>query len=254
MDLKEIKKKGGYRHPWEQARIRFIRRLLNDGLHDRDHVDFLDVGCGDGYVIRRLLETYPQLHGHCFDIHLGASQLEHLNEATQRAVFVNDATKLDTIKSDLVLLLDVIEHQKDDKAFLSGIVETNLTDLGWLLVTAPAFQSLFSAHDEYLNHYRRYSRRNLLALLQGCGLSVRQSGYAFSSLLFVRFFITVGEKNWPRSDAGFEGLGDWRHGPLLTGLVTSVLSMENTLLLFLNQLGIVVPGLSVWALCEKQPS
>ena len=34
---------------------------------------------------------------------------------------------------------------------------------GWLLVTVPAYQALWSQHDEANHHYRRYARSTLRA-------------------------------------------------------------------------------------------
>lgn len=41
----------------------------------------------------------------------------------------------------------------------------------------PAYQWLWSVHDEKLGHYRRYTRRGLVGLLRDTGYSVRYAGY-----------------------------------------------------------------------------
>ena len=55
-------------------------------------------------------------------------------------------------------MLDVIEHVEDDVAFVRDVVDGLAgPETGWVLVSVPAYQSLFSAHDRALKHYRRYS-------------------------------------------------------------------------------------------------
>ncbi len=53
---------------------------------------------------------------------------------------------------------------------------------GWLLVTVPAYQALWSSHDEANHHYRRYSRRALRPLRRmPAGRCARMT--SFNSLL-----------------------------------------------------------------------
>src|SRR5690606_16385204 len=69
MDLCEVPTTGFVRHPWERARLDFFHGLL------RDHVELgavrriLDVGSGDGWLARQLLERLPA-HASmtCFDV------------------------------------------------------------------------------------------------------------------------------------------------------------------------------------------
>ena len=63
---------------------------------------------------------------------------------------------------DLITCLDVIEHVPDDVAALAELRRVCRPG-GWLLVTVPAYQALWSRHDEANHHYRRYSRAALRA-------------------------------------------------------------------------------------------
>jgi SAM-dependent methyltransferase len=77
---------------------------------------------------------------------------------------------------DVVTILDVLEHCEDDRQALSEIART-LTAGGTLLVTVPAFMWLWSGHDDALHHKRRYTRKNLLTLLEQCGFTVSKASY-----------------------------------------------------------------------------
>ena len=58
---------------------------------------------------------------------------------------------------DLAVCLDVIEHLQDDRGALRELRRV-LAPGGALLVTVPAYQWLWSGHDEINHHHRRYNR------------------------------------------------------------------------------------------------
>lgn len=82
---------------------------------------------------------------------------------------------------DLIVAADVVEHLPDDRAALRWIAD-RLRPGGALILTVPAYQWLFGAHDRALGHYRRYSRPGLVAALPP-DLEVLRCAY-FNQLLF----------------------------------------------------------------------
>jgi SAM-dependent methyltransferase len=64
---------------------------------------------------------------------------------------------------DTVLYIDVLEHIENDRDELERAAQ-QLRPGGRLAVLAPAHQALFSPFDRSVGHFRRYSRRGLLAL------------------------------------------------------------------------------------------
>jgi SAM-dependent methyltransferase len=77
---------------------------------------------------------------------------------------------------DVILMLDVLEHFVDDGAVVAG-ARALLRPGGALLVSVPAFQSLFSEHDRAVAHVRRYSAPALRAVLEHGGYAVRRLTY-----------------------------------------------------------------------------
>src|SRR5206468_1043093 len=63
---------------------------------------------------------------------------------------------------DLITMCDVLEHLENERAALRGIGDA-LKPGGRLLVTVPALPRLWSGHDVVNHHYRRYTRKTLLA-------------------------------------------------------------------------------------------
>lgn len=63
---------------------------------------------------------------------------------------------------DSVLYIDVLEHIEDDRAELRRAAEL-LRKGGHLVVLCPAHQSLYSALDRAVGHFRRYDAKSLVA-------------------------------------------------------------------------------------------
>lgn len=84
--------------------------------------------------------------------------------------------------ADVVVALDVIEHLDDDHGALAEIHRV-LKPAGRLVISVPAFQSLWSRHDELHHHKRRYSKHQLRELVASSGFSCARVTY-FNSLLF----------------------------------------------------------------------
>ena len=83
---------------------------------------------------------------------------------------------------DLIGAFDVIEHIDDDSAAIASIA-AKLKPGGTFVITVPAHQWMWSAHDVVNHHKRRYSRKSLRALISGSPLKLKRLGY-FNSLLF----------------------------------------------------------------------
>ena len=246
MDLREAQLGALRRHPWEQARARALARLL-EGSAIRSRPTILDIGCGDGWALHTLGER------------LGARRrvgvdpaLEQRPPSTAWLENVETHARLAAVQDerfDLVLLLDVLEHVDDDRALLAQAA-TLLADGGRLLVTVPAFPALWSAHDEFLRHHRRYRRSALLGLAPRAGLAVERSGSLFGTLLVPRL-VSVAAQRAGLSTSRPTGVGAWRGGPRLTWTLSRLLQADNRGLLRLADAGLLLPGLTAWMLCRR---
>jgi SAM-dependent methyltransferase len=88
---------------------------------------------------------------------------------------------------DLVLATDVIEHLDDDRAGLREISRV-LTPSGKVLITVPAFPSLWGLQDRVSQHKRRYRVASLLAAVSDSGLKPI-THYHFNYLLFAPIWL-----------------------------------------------------------------
>jgi SAM-dependent methyltransferase len=241
------------RHPWELSRARAVEQIVRRRV-SRPVKSILDWGCGDVYTGRFLLDRLGAETLVGVDPHLTDVERARFADGDPRVRLFREAGELPDGGFDLLLLCDVIEHVPDEVALVEPLVRRFLADGGRVVVTVPAFQSLFSAHDVALKHYRRYRLSQLESVLERAGLAVLGSGYLFGALLPARAVGKLLSTVRPPSNDEAVGLGAWRGGELSSKLVTAVLSLDNSLLLGLAERGVKPPGLSVWASCEKRSS
>jgi SAM-dependent methyltransferase len=153
------------RHWWFAGRREVVARVLERRL--ARGVSVLDVGCGTGFILERLLRSFD-----AWGVEPDASVRARAGaDAASRILpgSSDDLAALGGRRFDAVLLLDVIEHVDDDAATLRNAAAA-LAPGGELLVTVPAHPWLWSHHDELNQHRRRYTRVMLRRALAAAGL------------------------------------------------------------------------------------
>ncbi len=87
-------------------------------------------------------------------------------------------------------LFDVVEHIKEDKQFLNDI-NSYLKDEGYLYITVPAYDLLWSQEDIDAGHFRRYTISSITKILIDSGFKIEYSTYIFSILVVPIFLFRV---------------------------------------------------------------
>lgn len=161
-------------HWWWRARRRFVLRRLGELAARRPLKRILDVGCGDGLFFDELSRF-----GEPWGVEPDAGLVDPKGKRAERIRVVPfEDFPRDERGYDMILMLDSLEHMKDDAAALRQAFGL-LAPGGFLFLTVPALPSLWSVHDEANRHYRRYTRASLGAALQGAGLRTEELGYYF---------------------------------------------------------------------------
>ena len=132
-------------------------------------------------------------------------------------------------KFNLICLFDVLEHIEEDVATLVAIKKL-LADGGRVLITVPAYRWLWSAHDEFLHHKRRYSALELREKATTAGLQVEKISY-FNTLLFP---IVAVARLVDRLLGSLSASGTKIPYPLINGFFRQLFSAERFLLPNLN--------------------
>jgi len=137
----------------------------------------LDVGAGSGFFSRYLLEHTDATEALCLDTGY-AKEWDEMQSGKP----IRYRRTISSSPADLLLMMDVLEHVDDDHGLLSdcaGKVQRG----GNVLISVPGFQWLWSEHDEFLEHRRRYSLEQLERLVERSGLKVIAGAYFFGLVL-----------------------------------------------------------------------
>lgn len=252
MDLRERVDGASRRHPWELARMHAIQSMIGSVAKELGKIRVLDVGCGDGFICRELSRRSDVQVVDGIDVNLTEQEVDALRRKDDKVNYYNAYRDLPTGRYNLVLLMDVLEHVQEDNRLLDEIVDGYLVEGGNLIITVPAFPFLYSRHDVYLAHFRRYGRKQLARLIKDSNLFCIRSGYLFLSLLPIRLAEVLWERITDGERERTRGIGGWSSGKLVTLVASAILRCENRLSMFLNSLGVRIPGLTVWAVCRKR--
>ena len=175
------------RHWWYRARREVIAALIRRIAQPPAHAKILEIGCGTGHNLA-MLRQFGEVDALEYDDEVRAVAEQRLGRAVMSAPLPEIAGVRDR-QYDLIGAFDVIEHIDDDQAALASIA-AKIRPGGKLVVTVPAHQWMWSAHDVVNHHKRRYSKQALKALIQQSPLRLEKIGY-FNSLLFP---LAIGER------------------------------------------------------------
>lgn len=166
-------------HWWFEGRRRVIREVLRRHVLPRKNRRLLDVGCGTGGMFP-LLTEFGEVDG--AEASPDALERARRKFPSRRIEACSLPHQLPEGTWDVITAFDVIEHVDHPIESLSTM-RSRIPFDGQIVVTVPAFQFLWSHHDEVNQHRRRYSRLDLVSALSSAGLRVTFVSY-FNTLLF----------------------------------------------------------------------
>ncbi len=143
--------------------------------------NFIEIGCGTGFVLSAIRREFPAAALSGSDIH--RSGLHFASSRVSGAeLFIMDARSIPfEDEFDVVGAFDMLEHVNEDMLVLAGIRRA-LHSGGGLVLTVPQHQFLWSAADEKARHARRYEMKELACKVNRCGFEILRMT-SFVSLL-----------------------------------------------------------------------
>ena len=225
-------------HWYYVAKGRAMRALLA-GIPCRE---ILDVGAGSGVFSRQLIDAGSCTRSVCVDPAYETERTEQHGAGT--LLFVRG---IENPTQDLILMMDVLEHVEDDVGLLRTYTST-LPPGGHVLISVPAFRFLWSGHDVFLEHHRRYTLGQIEAVVRAAGLDVVRGRYFFGLLFPVAASIRLAQAR--RLAAGqIEPASALKRAPkALNAALVAVHDIERAMLLPFNRLA----GLTAFCLARRR--
>jgi len=237
MDLKEIDILGSeITHHWYyRSKAAAMMSLVDIS----EPAIILDVGAGSGFFSQYLLGYTTAKEAWCVDISYEAD-----SDALAMGKPMHYRRSVEAVDANLILFMDVLEHVEDDVGLLVDYAR-KVSKGARFMISVPAFQFLWSRHDEFLEHQRRYTRHQLEKVVRRAGLSLEQSVYYFG-LVFPIAVVTRLVGKWFQSRNHLPESQLKRHSHVVNRALTALCRIELPVLT-LNRLA----GLTVFCLATR---
>ncbi len=178
MDLKELESGVDPHVHWyyqvkKKPMFAYIRHLIKDKGVDT----LIDLGSGSGFFSDILFEEFKGDLKKVWQVDIGYTDAEMAATAGQPVEKCHYIPK--SFENSVVIMMDVLEHLESDLDMLNNIKENAAGDNNYYYITVPAFMSLWSPHDVYLGHYRRYKVNTLNAVLQKAQFTIENTYYMY---------------------------------------------------------------------------
>jgi SAM-dependent methyltransferase len=213
-------------HWWFTARKKILEHQIQK-LLTTPHLKILNIGVATGST-SEMLSNYGEVTSIEFD----KECCEFLRTELKMDVIEGSITDLpfESGSFDLICAFDVVEHVEDHEKAVAEMKRVCKAD-GNIFCTVPAFNFLWSQHDDINHHVRRYTSSEFSNLFKGSG-QIRYSSY-FNFFLFLpvacfrlisKIFPSAITRKGAGSDFTVKG------SDLFSNLFYNIFSSENALL------------------------
>jgi len=229
------------RHWWFRSRNQIIIWMLRSKA--KGLTNFLEVGCGTGYVISGIERAFPALRleaSEYFEDGLVFAR-QRVPSCTFRQLDATAMAERDTY--DCIGSFDVIEHIEADELVLSNFHQA-LRSGGLLALTVPQHPWLWSAADDYAHHVRRYTVNELRRKVLHAGFRIEYTTSFVSLLLPLMALQRLSSRN-----QSYNPDDEFKISSLLNASLYLVMQLE----LILLRLGLRFPAGGSLLLLARKP-
>ena len=171
------------KHWWFVAREKILSNYIDKLIKEKNlissNLQILNVGCGPGrsseYLSKFGKVTSIEYDKFCCEFASEKTGLKIINGSITELPFENDTF-------DLVCAFDVVEHVEDDQLAVNELKRVTKSN-AHVLITVPAYMSLWSHHDVINHHFKRYKENEIKALFK----KINNGEEVFSS--YFNFFL-----------------------------------------------------------------
>lgn len=182
---------------------RYLRRMVLREMAKLSFASVLDVGCGEGTLLKMMAVRYP-------DAELAGSELSDTaiqycrEQLPQAHIFSLDILKDDVsnLSYDLLVSMQVLEHLSDDVGALRRMRQMCRK---YTLISVPGGE--LDEHGKKNGHYRHYTKAGLVQKMEQAGFRVIRAftcGWPVHSLFYRQLM-----RHLPRSAVTQVGLGPY---------------------------------------------
>jgi len=212
---------------WFVARRDMLLKLFRKYKIRKD-ASILDIGCASGTFLVQLKQN-GFTNGTALDY--SAEAIEQCKKRGIAQAYVMDGHKPEFPDEsfDVIIASDSLEHLQHDEVALQNWYKV-LKKGGTCIIYVPAYNFLWTKHDDVNYHFRRYTRSMLKGKVKKAGFKIISAGY-WNVLLFIPVAIVrLLSKLKGKKKDGEADTGDLVHLPsIINNTLIGWMKVENTL-------------------------
>ena len=189
MDLKELGLVDPATHWYYQAKIVPFKSAFRK--YSSQPKTVLDIGAGSGFFAKSIVQLDSDLKAICID----PNYESEWQESDGKVKFLKSTEEN---SADIYLFVDVLEHVADDLALLTSYTKQAPSG-AIVMISVPALMSLWSPHDVFVDHFRRYRLRQVEKLVSQADLELLESRYLFGTIFPIAWLVRKLKRNKPPS-------------------------------------------------------
>jgi SAM-dependent methyltransferase len=188
--------------------------------------NFLEIGCGTGFVLSEIESRLPRFTLSGSEIHIDG--LKFAKRRLERAsLWQMDARNIPFENEfDVIGAFDVLEHIQEDETVLQQMYKA-VRPGGGVILTVPQHPFLWSSADEHACHQRRYTAYELKTKVKNAGFTTIKTT---SFVSFLLPFMMVSRLGRRKPTEGHDPFGELKINGVLNWVFKQLLKLEATLI------------------------